>query len=144
MTYQCIEADRQWGSTSMLIHPVAQAIRCRYWRTPIIIAGDNHHRLPARDPPLPSVGRLNAKQAVRSCEGIVLITAFEPDATGTDGNDLAIGGGTGTVRTQLAACRELRRYVTKYQRNRPKCTAALPRQVSVKGQAFRRGLRFPV
>lgn len=91
---------------------VARVIRSHYRRTSIIMAADNDHHLPLRDPPLPNVGKLKAEEAARSCEGIVLIPTFKPEDKGTDWNDLAISSGTGTVRLQLASCRELRRYLT--------------------------------
>ena len=90
---------------------VARVIRSRYQHARMIIAGDNDHRLPNQDPPTPNVGKLKAQEAARDCGGISLIPTFEPEAPGTDWNDLAACHGTEAVRAQLAACAELGRYL---------------------------------
>jgi phage/plasmid primase-like uncharacterized protein len=97
--------------TSGNLSAVARVIRSRYQHARIIIAGDNDHRLPDQEPPMPNVGKLKAEEAARDCGGISLIPTFEPEDLGTDWNDLAASHGAEAVRAQLAARAELGRYL---------------------------------
>ena len=69
--------------------PVAEIYRARDAERPIVVAGDNDHHLPRREPPLPNVGREKAEAAALAVRGVAMIPAFAPDAAGTDWNDHA-------------------------------------------------------
>ncbi len=77
---------------------VARAYRERDPARPIVIAADNDHHLPRRDPPLPNVGKVKAAAAAQEVSGAVLQPAFAPSDAGTDWNDYAAQHGKTAVR----------------------------------------------
>jgi len=82
---------------------VAETYRARDAERPILIAGDNDHHLPHRDPPLPNVGKEKAEAAALAVRGSAMIPHFEPHAAGSDWNDHAALHGRETTRGLLAA-----------------------------------------
>jgi phage/plasmid primase-like uncharacterized protein len=81
---------------------VAEIYRARDATRPILLAGDNDHHLPRREPPLPNVGREHAKAAALAVHGSVLIPQFPTDSLGTDWNDHAALHGREATRAALA------------------------------------------
>jgi len=70
---------------------------------PIVIAADNDHHLPRRDPPLPNVGEVKSAAAAQEVGGIVLQPAFAATDAGTDWNDYAAQHGKAAVRQLVQA-----------------------------------------
>ena len=82
---------------------VARAFRERDPQRPIVIAADNDHHLPLREPPLPNVGQVKAAAAAEAVGGVVLTPAFPPGDKGTDWNDYAAQHGKPAVHTLAQA-----------------------------------------
>lgn len=82
---------------------VAKAYRERDPERQIILAADNDHHLPLRDPPLPNAGREKAEAVAQAIGGTVLLPAFTPDEPGTDWNDWAAKHGKRAVRDLVEA-----------------------------------------
>lgn len=82
---------------------VAETYRARDADRPILIAGDNDHHLPRRDPPLPNVGKEKAEAAALAVHGTAMIPQFQSNTTGSDWNDHAALHGREATRTTLAA-----------------------------------------
>ena len=82
---------------------VARALRVGDPARLIVLAGDNDHGLPRRDPPLPNVGDVKARAAAAEVGGVVLLPSFPPGSSGTDWNDFSAQHGTTAVRALAAA-----------------------------------------
>ena len=82
---------------------VARALRAQDPARVIVVAADNDHALPRRDPPLPNVGEVKARAAAAEVAGVVLLPAFPADSSGSDWNDYAAQHGKAAVRTLAAA-----------------------------------------
>lgn len=82
---------------------VAAAFRERDPQRPIVIAADNDHHLPRRDPPLPNVGLEKANAAAEAVGGIALAPTFVSSDKGTDWNDYAEQHGRPAVRARVQA-----------------------------------------
>ena len=83
--------------------PVALAWRERYPYRRMVIAGDNDHGLPQRDPPLPNVGLERGREAAETVGAALLLPEFGLDADGTDWNDYADLHGNDAVRWRIMA-----------------------------------------
>ena len=84
---------------------VARALRAQDPARVIMVAADNDHALPRRDPRLPNVGEVKARAAATEVGGVVLLSAFPADSpgSGSDWNDYAAQHGKAAVRTLAAA-----------------------------------------
>ena len=82
---------------------VAEAYRARDPERPILIAGDNDHHLPRREPPFANVGKEKAEAAALAVGGTPIIPTFEASSPGTDWNDYAAQHGKEAARAALTA-----------------------------------------
>ena len=84
---------------------IALDYRERFPGLRIGFCGDNDHRHPRRDPPLPNVGKVAAEEAARTLgEGAAAIVPFfAPDDAGTDWNDFAAKFSLEDVRLAVEA-----------------------------------------
>ena len=70
--------------------PVAQAWREAHPHRRMVIAADNDHGLPHRDPPLPNVGLEKGREAAEAIGAALLLPGFAPDDPDlSDWNDWA-------------------------------------------------------
>jgi len=81
---------------------VARAYRERDPQRPIILAADNDHHLPRREPPLPNVGLEKALAAAEAVRGVVIAPSLAAGEAGTDWNDSALHHGLQAVRARIA------------------------------------------
>jgi phage/plasmid primase-like uncharacterized protein len=84
------------------LRPVAEQYRALDPARPIIIAADNDHHLPRRDPPLPNAGLKAAQATAQAVNGIVVAPEIPSHHTDTDWNDIAQRKGLAAVRAEFA------------------------------------------
>ena len=80
---------------------VARGYRDRYPDLKIVIAADNDHHLPRRNPPLPNVGLEKGAVAAKTVGGLVTTPTFDPASKGTDWNDYGAERGPAALRTAI-------------------------------------------
>jgi phage/plasmid primase-like uncharacterized protein len=85
------------------LQSVAEQYRALDPARPIIVAADNDHHLPHRDPPLPNAGLKAAQAAAEAVNGIVVAPEIPSHHSDTDWNDIAQRHGLSVVREKFEA-----------------------------------------
>jgi phage/plasmid primase-like uncharacterized protein len=89
------------------LQAVAEALRAKHPEQALIIAADNDHHLPLRNPPLPNAGLEKAAHAAEAVKGTTVVaptfTKAEQAAKLTDWNDFAQSRGVNEVSNHLNA-----------------------------------------
>lgn len=86
------------------LKPVAEALRKKHPSANLVIAGDDDHKLPLLEKPLPNKGVEKANEAAQAVDGTAIfpkLSLMDKDLGFTDFNDMQIKHGIGGLKEQL-------------------------------------------
>lgn len=121
------------------LRPVADALRSKYPRVPLVFGADNDEHLTRRNPPLPNTGVRKAHEAAQGDEKIV-IPPHVPEHQDTDWNDYALRYGKHELRARFAEAGVVRPIpeVSQEQRDAARLRAEATKPTTQQQQAWHR------